>query len=326
MTPVIEDLSGEPKLDGCVLDLFKYCKNIYPSRFFDILYQNDKIFTTEDTGSTEFIPGINFDIIWSQDITDKTRTILWKYLQLMCFTVINSLKDRPESFGEATSLFETISEDELKSKLTETMEQMVETFGEDGASVDSNLDANDIPNVEGLHKHITGLMDGKLGKLAADITEETMKDFEGIEGVESVNDIFKAMFKDPGKLMNMVKKVGGTIDGKLKSGEINEKELMDEAAKLMGKLKDMPGMGDMQAMMSQMGLPGMDLPLDMDTGGFQGQMKRNTKTNQRLRRKLENRKLEEGKKLEEQKILSSTPSHEDQLLILEKQLVEATCK
>ena len=321
LTPVLDELTGEQNLDGCVLDLFKYCKEVYPSRFFDILYQNDKIFTTDDI-NTEFVPGINNDIIWTQDITDKTRMILWKYLQLMCFTVVHS-QDRPDSFGEATSLFETINEEELKNKLTDTMEQMAVTFGEGGTVEDSGLNSNDIPDAEDLHKHITGLMDGKLGKLAADITEETMKDFEGIEGVESINDVFKVMFKDPGKLMSMVKKVGGNIDEKLKSGEINESELMEEATKLMGKLKGMPGMGDMQKMMEGMGLPGLGSGGAGDSGTFKGQMKRNTKTNERLRRKLENRKLEKESLLKEKRVVLAAPSQEDQILILQKQLEEA---
>ena len=41
--------------------------------------------------------------------------------------------------------------------------------------------------------------------------------------------------------MNMVKKVGSKLDSKLKSGEIKESELMEEASQLMEKMKNMPG-------------------------------------------------------------------------------------
>ena len=38
--------------------------------------------------------------------------------------------------------------------------------------------------------------------------------------------------------MGMVKKVGSKLDEKLKSGEINESELMKEASDLMKKMKN----------------------------------------------------------------------------------------
>ena len=38
-------------------------------------------------------------------------------------------------------------------------------------------------------------------------TEETMKDFSDLSGVSSVGDVFQNLFKNPGKLMNMVKQI-----------------------------------------------------------------------------------------------------------------------
>ena len=62
------------------------------------------------------------------------------------------------------------------------------------------------------------------------------------------------------KLMGLVNKVGSKLDNKLKSGEINETEIMQEATELMGKMKDMPGMNDIQGLLGKMGMgdiPGM---------------------------------------------------------------------
>ena len=163
----------------------------------------------------------DFREVWKQDITDKTRLIIWKYLQLICFSIINSENDS-ESFGDTASLFEAINEDELKSKLEETMEQMSNIFDMSGNAFENmgeGVNMEDMPNPDDLHEHISGLLDGKLGRLASEITEETMKDFQDISGVNSVNDIFKVLFKDPGRLMKMIKKVGGNLDQKIKSGE-----------------------------------------------------------------------------------------------------------
>lgn len=325
--PVLKDINADNIASENVKALFKYCKEFYPARFFDLLYQNEEIFVKEDI-DTHFIPGINFDEVWEQDITDKTRLIIWKYLQLMCFAVINNQSDC-ETFGDTASLFEAINEDELKSKLTETMEQMAGIFDMSGNSFPnmsspldpSGINTDDLPNPEDLHNHISGLLDGKLGRLAAEITEETMKDFEDIEGVESINDVFKVLFKDPGRLMKMIKKVGGNLDAKLKSGEIKESELMEEASELMEKLQSMPGMKNMQKMMAEMGLPTGGKNSKVNIGAFQGQMKRNigkAKTKERLRRKLEERRAQR-----EAASMSATLSQEDQIKLLEKQLAEA---
>ena len=323
LDPVLQDLAGETGVGENVIALFKYCKKLYPARFFDLLYQNKEIFSDSEVDTT-FIPGVDFDVVWKQDLTEKTRMIIWKYLQLVCFAVINNQGDC-DTFGDTASLFEAINEDELKDKLTETMEQMAKIFDMSGNALGnmqmptdaSGINPEDLPDAEELHNHISGLLEGKLGRLAAEITEETMKDFEDIEGVESINDVFKVMFKDPGRLMKMIKKVGSNLDTKLKSGEIKESELLEEASELMDKLKNMPGMKNMQKMMSEMGLPMGGNNTKVDMGAFQGQMKRNigkAKTKERLQRKLEERHAASS---------ASSLSPEEQIKLLQKQLEEA---
>ena len=289
LSKVITDLNEEKHDSEDIISLYKHSKELYPARFFDLLYQNDEIFNSEEP--LNLLPGVDFREVWKQDITDKTRLIIWKYLQLICFSIINSENDS-ESFGDTASLFEAINEDELKSKLEETMEQMSNIFDMSGNAFENmgeGVNMEDMPNPDDLHEHISGLLDGKLGRLASEITEETMKDFQDISGVNSVNDIFKVLFKDPGRLMKMIKKVGGNLDQKIKSGEIKESELMEEASELMKKLHKMPGMKNMQKMMSEMGLPTGGKNSKVNMGAFQGQMQRNiskAKTKERLRRKL----------------------------------------
>jgi hypothetical protein len=289
LSKVITDLNEEKHDSEDIISLYKHSKELYPARFFDLLYQNDEIFNSEEP--LNLLPGVDFREVWKQDITDKTRLIIWKYLQLICFSIINS-ENNSESFGDTASLFEAINEDELKSKLEETMEQMSNIFDMSGNAFENmgeGVNMEDMPNPDDLHEHISGLLDGKLGRLASEITEETMKDFQDISGVNSVNDIFKVLFKDPGRLMKMIKKVGGNLDQKIKSGEIKESELMEEASELMKKLHKMPGMKNMQKMMSEMGLPTGGKNSKVNMGAFQGQMQRNiskAKTKERLRRKL----------------------------------------
>lgn len=300
--PEYEDLLKKLMLDIVespdsenVVNLFNHCKETYTPRFFDLLYQNNEIYKGNE--AIYFLPDIDFREVWKQDITEKTRLIIWKYLQLVCFSIVNS-ENNSESFGDTANLFEAINEEELKGKLEETMEQMSKIFDMSGnafekADGEPSINMEDMPNPDELHEHISGLLDGKLGRLASEITEETMKDFQDISGVNSVTDIFQVLFKDPGRLMKMIKKVGGNLDEKIKSGEIKESELMEEASELMKKLHKMPGMENMQKMMSQMGMPTGGKNSKVNMGAFQGQMQQNiskAKTKERLRKKLQARK------------------------------------
>jgi hypothetical protein len=107
--------------------LFKYCQKKFPPRFFEILYQNEDMFKEDSESDTEFLPHIHFKNLWQFDISQKTRDTIWKYLQLIMFSIVGSI-DNKEAFGDTSKLFEAINEDEFKTKLEETMEQMSGLF------------------------------------------------------------------------------------------------------------------------------------------------------------------------------------------------------
>ena len=219
-------------------DLYTYCSKIYPPRFFDILYQNEDIFSDAST-NCKFLPSIDFSILWAEDIGDRTRSIIWKYLQLVLFSIVGSQTDG-DSFGDTAKFFEAIDEEDFKSKLEETIEQMSDFFGKEGNMFDvdsSNINIEDLPDAESLHNHISGLLDGQLGNLAKEIAEETAEEMNlDLDNASTVGDVFQKLFRNPGKLMNIVKKVGQRLDDKMKSGEIKESEIMKEASNLINKM------------------------------------------------------------------------------------------
>jgi|UniRef100_A0A6C0CJE3 uncharacterized protein YidB (DUF937 family) len=272
-----------------IKNIYEHFKKVLPERFFDILYKNEDMFQKENV-NTEFLPGIDFKNIWKEDISTKTKDTIWKYLQLILFTVIGKV-DSQDSFGDTAKLFEAINEDELKDKLEETMKNLHNMMGKDGDEdiIDvSGIDMENLPRPEQIQDHINGLLDGKLGNLAKEIAEETAEELNlNTENAQSVNDVFKQLFKNPGKLMGLVKNVGGKLDSKIKSGEINESEIMKEASDLLSKMKDMPGMGDIQSMMRQMGL-NLGKGQKVDFGAMQGKLNQNIKVEQmkeRIRQK-----------------------------------------
>ena len=274
------------------LFVFRHCVKIFPERFFDVLYKNVDMFKEESDVTTEFLPGIVFKQLWILDISDKTKETIWKYLQLILFSVIGSVNSTSE-LGDTAKLFEEINEEELKKKLEETLEGMQNLFEtkKDSSGMDSNINMENMPNAEQLHEHINSMMGGKLGKLALELAEDTAKDLNlDMDNTGDAKDVFQKLFKNPGKMMNMVKNIGSKIDEKIKSGEIKESELMEEGMELLNKMKNMPGMEDMQQMFSQMGIPGLGKGAKINLGAMEAQLNRNMKNSkikERMRAKVE---------------------------------------
>lgn len=262
--------------------LISHCQNIYPERFFDILYKNEDIFKEDAEINTNFLPNIDFKLLWNLDgVTSNTKESIWKYLQLIVFSVIGNVEDK-SVFGDCEKLFEAINEDEFKTKLESTMQDLEHIF-DFSSNVMNDLSGNEnspdissnfqMPNPDDIHNHISSLLGGKLGKLATEITEETVQELN-IDLSNSTNgsEIFEQLFKNPTKLMQIVKKVGSKLDSKMKSGEINEKELMSEATELMKQMQNMPGMGKMDDMLKNLG------PLASQLGSSMGKNARFNKS------------------------------------------------
>jgi hypothetical protein len=275
--------------------LFNFCQKKLPSRFFDILYQNEEIFKEDSEFDTEFLPHIHFKNLWQCEITQKTRETIWKYLQLIMFSIVGTL-DNKDAFGDTAKLFEAINEEEFKSKLEETLTHIQGLFDLSGnlpenneSAPESGINMENIPNAEEIHDHITGMLDGKLGQLAREIAEETASNLNmDMENVTDMKDVFQKLIKNPTKLMGLVKTVGDKLDSRIKSGELKESELISEATEMMNKMKNMPGMENIQAMLSKMGLGGMGGKLN--TGALQSQLNKNMKmaqTKERIRAKAE---------------------------------------
>jgi hypothetical protein len=310
----------KPMPDELYIELYSHCREIYPVKFFDILYKNETLFAKAQApdapapASVEFLPGVDFRDIWAtEDITDNTKDIIWKYLQLILFSIVNNLSDMG-SFGDTAKLFEAIDDNELKTKLEEVIGEMGDMFGNAAAGAAggaAGAGAGAMPNVEGLdetfkkatefmneafagaaaggagtgtgptstppipdassiHEHLSGILNGKIGKLAKEIAEETAADLNlDMENETSMKGIFQQLLKNPGKLSGIIKSVGSKLDSKLKSGELKESEIMQEASELMSKMKSMPGMNNLASMLSKMG---MNVPGGMGGGGGGGKV------------------------------------------------------
>ena len=276
--------------------LYQFCLTTYPERFFDILYQNEEIFLSDSTVNTFFLPNVDFKMLFNAPgISDNTKQAIWKYLQLVLVTIMGNIKS-PASFGDTAGLFEGIEEDELQNKLAETIKGLTDFFknvskegmpdmenafeemfdgfsqgdsspGEAGEAGEAG-EEGEIPSADGLHNHIKGLFDGKIGKLAKELADELSGDVmhmfdDGSGDATNTADIMKKMMRNPKKIMDLVKKIGSKLDDKMKDGSISQEEIMKEVSEMMTKMK---GSGNgkefesmMKGMMKNMGLGGANL-------------------------------------------------------------------
>lgn len=317
--------------------LFTYCTKVYPQRFFDILYQNEEIFEESNEADVKFFPNVNFKILFNTEgISDNTKKAMWKYLQLLLFTIIGEVKDKND-FGETMNMFDGIDENELQDKLKDTMsgitdffknmEENGDTENKDGTpkpefeNVFKNSENMDdlkekmkeklkgMPNIKNLQEHLTGLFDGKIGTLAKEMAEEIADDFKDLlgdengEGINNTQDVLKKLMKDPKKISGLMKTVGSKLDSKMKSGEISKDELVKEAGDLLGKMKEMGGGKEFNSMFKNIAknMGGLGKNARIDTNALKRMTERNEKI-EKMKERGEKRSQDKIKELEKIKL------------------------
>jgi hypothetical protein len=263
---------------------FDFCTEEYPKLFFDILYENDTLFSE----SKELLPGLDFSpLLNDPQITDKTKKTLWKYLQLILFSVIENVENG-DGFGDTAKIFEAVKSDDLHKRISETMSEMKNLFG-DLSGEDNVGDSSGNPfgddsffnDADKVKTHLDGLMNGKIGSLAKEIAEEATKDFGDLG---SHDEFMKNIMKNPTKILDLVKNIGTKLEDKIKNGDVKQSELLEEATEIMKNMKDIPGIKEM---MTKMGMNGK-----MDFKGMANKMQENlkmAKMKERLNKKREDR-------------------------------------
>ena len=301
--------------ESVYLEVFEHCLKSFPERFFDILYQNVEIFEPTNETNTVFLPNIDFKLLYNcQGVSENTKKTIWKYLQLLLFTVIGSVKDK-SIFGDTANMFDGIDENDLQEKLKDTMEGINNFFEKMGVDLDENAENNNesagdseeqkpefkfdpkegMPNIEELHEHLRGLFDGKIGTLAKELAEEISGEFSNILGEDfakdgennehTTQDVLKKMMKNPKKMMDLVKTVGDKLKNKMDSGEISKDEIMKEATDILAKMKQMGGGSELNEMLKKFA-GGMGKNVRINTSAL-NQMTRKEEMKQRMRSKLE---------------------------------------
>ena len=232
----------------CFQEVFDHVIAFDPKTAFCILTENPSLFASECV----LLPGINFETVWKENITAQTQASIWKYLKLMTMAAVGT--------DDGAGLRETM---EAATKGVQDF------FGEKG----------NMPDPVGMEEQFKSLAESKLGCLAKEIADETVS--------SSSQEDMENMMKNPTKLFDLVHTVGDKIEQRLKSGQLKESELLEEASSMFTKFKDMPMFEQMMKNFTG-GAGGK-----MDVGAMHTKMQQSTKAAQmreRMKRKLEKRK------------------------------------
>ena len=182
------------------------------------------------------LKNINFYNLWKSDeLSTINKEKIWEYIQTLYIlgesivsdsNKIQSLLENFKNLKNNNSNLENMNDEE---------KQFINIF-ENLSKPSSGLETPG--NTEPLDENF--MKEGILGKLADELKDEIKIDDLKIEDTGNVNDIFNNLMKGDNSLnfMNLIQTVGQKIDNKIKSGELNQGELMVEAIKMMGAMQN----------------------------------------------------------------------------------------
>lgn len=254
-------------VDGYNMDeLVEYCKNFFTERTLEIVYKNEKIFEKE----CFFLPNIDFKTLWENNISDMTKETIWKYLQLILFSFVST---DDHSFSDTIKFFEELDKNDFKEKIEDIMSNL---------KGDDNFASSSLPDEDKLNSTFDGLFKSKIGSIAQEIAEETSKNLE----IDPNANVMDSLLNNPSNLMTLVKSVSESLDKKMKNGDISQEELLKESS---GVLNNMGG--DFQKIFSSLGMNNLVNNMqNIDKNKAKQNLSRMS-TRERLKQKLEKRKL-----------------------------------
>jgi len=251
--------------------IYKHCYHVFPKYFSEILNEDNILFENE----LYLLPNINISELMNDDkLSDKSKKIIWKYLQMILFHIVEKIKEDKTN---------PLSENEFNERIEESIEEIKSMFkNEDVSGMYESMmndSSNNFTDNENLKSNLDQIMSGKIGSIAKEIAEETTKEL----GTENEEEAIKHLFNNPKNLFGIVNKLGD---------KLNDKELIDEIMNdndILGNMtnivKDMENNPMMKQMMSQMGMNGK-MDFNSMNQKFQQQNKRD-KMKEKLKEKLE---------------------------------------
>ena len=222
--------------EGCLTDVDdkKLCDLPKLNRFLELIGDYEKMITDKNLEffdlEVEFLEEISFKLLWTKNISNKTRESIWKYLQTFQLININlrssqQLKDALSQIGTDTEM----EVDRTTAKDLKKMKKLSDSVKEK-ATGESELD-----------DMLGGLMGGGIGDIAKEVAKSM--DIENMFGNidENSNPMeIMAQMMNPEKMGSIFNNINSVMEQKMESGELSKDSLKSEAEGMMGKMGDNP--------------------------------------------------------------------------------------
>jgi hypothetical protein len=274
--------------------LYDFCMKKYPQRSSDFLSKNESIFGEDSDVDTEFLPHIHFKNLWQyEDLSEHTKDAIWSYLQLITISLgVEQLEtsstpeeDMDEMVQNALEHMSQIWKKESEGSGSADSESGTPTATTSASSVGGGDETEDPPVPPITPDLFDGLFTGKLASIAKELAEETAGSLAFSEDA-TLEDATKQLFSNPSNLSSVMKSVSEKLDERMKSGELNQEELMAEAMSMMGKMGSIPGLSNLFN-----NIPNMAKNPKLQ------QMTRQEKIKARLRNKVNNKQQQPNKNM-----------------------------
>lgn len=265
------------KENEIISDFLENISNISDS----IMDKDSSVFTDE----LYLIKDISMDTLWKSDISNRTRSNIWKYLNIFCLINLNVTSGDVMAKAQQKLL--------SGEKVTKKELSIMKKFKQ----INENINTEDIIDENPSNSSTEDILENtSIGNLAKEITGELNIDENNME--EMLN---------PSNMMNMFQTINSTLQSKIENKEIDMNSLFGEASGLMnnGMMENMMGMfGNMMGTGNGQ-MPDMSSMMNMAQQASQQTHTPNQDTNEskkskgnhdpdvvrnRLRKKLESKK------------------------------------
>lgn len=227
----------------------------------DIAQKNNQLFLGDQ--ELRFLRNLDFRDLWTKDLSESTRENIWKYLQTL-YVLGRKIVASDDDVNEMLNQLNSNDEENLKKH----QDEMMDMINNMSKITDENRANNS--EVENLFNN------GIISDIAKELTTELDLDKLDMGNPQNMNEAFSNIMGGGGgqNFFNLISKVGEKIQNKVESGQINQGDLISEAQKMMGGLKNPEQMA--KSMMNNRNQRGKE------------------STKERLRRKLEEKRAKEA--------------------------------
>lgn len=223
-----------------------FMKHIEPyvkqlSELDESIFQIENIFLLRD---------VNFNLIWSTNISEINKKAIWKFLQTM-YLIGKPFSSNKEDIKSLIEDYNKMLADEkiqtdkslLKNIKVEIhyIYKIIENLNKSKAEEplnDSSSNSSSNPSMNNLNDKLPDfLKNSKIGKLAQELSSELNIEELGFGDGDNPQDIFKNVIgKNPQKLMGLIQSVGTKIQDKLTEENLSQEDLLGEAQEMMSSL------------------------------------------------------------------------------------------